>query len=209
MIYSVKGKILAKNKNKCIIGLYLFNDSVITLEILVPDSQLKDLGDVGESQTLFLSYALKDEKITFFGFTNERDKLLFDELMSLPKIGSKYAFKLFCAFNGELIMDMVKKGDIQALTRPKGIGKNVAKRIVFELSRKIPKLELQVPLEDEEILNKSVLALKNLGLSEREAKELIKKSIKEIKRRKRASFSSEELVKEALRLYGKPLTKEV
>lgn len=128
-----------------------------------PDSVLLDVGGVGYALSIPLStyYALeragegpvglhvhthlREDEISLYGFSTEREKLLFERLIAVSGVGPRLARVILSGMPPEEVIAALAAGDAPRLTRIPGVGRKTAERLVLELADKIR--ELGAPAE--------------------------------------------------------------
>jgi holliday junction DNA helicase RuvA len=91
-----------------------------------------DLVADGSQRTIWVSTYVREDRFDLYGFTDERTRLLFDELIERQGIGPKLALEL-CAVPKGLLMQAIAENDPGVLTSIKGIGKKTAEKLLIEL----------------------------------------------------------------------------
>ena len=123
-----------------------------TIESIRPDCAILDVGGVGYVVRIALStyYELeplgtgneasvlvhthvRDDALELFGFWTEREKLLFERLISVSGIGPRLAQVVLSGMPPEDLLRALAAGDLARLTRIPGVGKKTAERMVLEL----------------------------------------------------------------------------
>ena len=132
MINSLRGKVLS------------ISDESVTLEVggfgLDVFSSRSLMSQATPSEELFC-YAymqVSDAGVSLFGFSDERERLLFLELLQVKTVGGKLAVTLLRHLDADQILQAIASGSSSMLTVP-GLGAKRAERICFELKNKISK----------------------------------------------------------------------
>jgi holliday junction DNA helicase RuvA len=151
----------------------------------------------GKSEIDLYIYTLhKEDQFKLFGFFSENEKQLFTILLSISGIGPSIALSILAGIDSGSLIEAVHNSNTLLLTKIPGIGKSKAEKLVFELKRKISKLEsFSAPVsKNSTIRNDAIEALVSLGFDESRAA----KSVNEILE-KFNDIPIETLVKNALK----------
>jgi Holliday junction DNA helicase RuvA len=200
MIGYIEGKILKKEEDRILV---LTNQ--IGYEVLMPAVVMTSLQDkqVGDDVSLYIFYQQTERqpKPVLIGFNLEVEKEFFQYFISVEDIGPLKAAKALTVPVRE-IATAIEAGEINALTKLKGIGRRTAQKIVATLGGKMGKFALirpedrqvQAPVED---FSKQVLdvMIKQLGHRMTDAQQMIEKALK----RNSAIKTPEELFEEVYR----------
>ncbi len=123
----------------------------------------------GQSATLFIYTAVRDDAIDLYGFASQQDIAFFKQLMTVSSIGPKTALSIMGVSDLATLRRYISAGDASALTKLFGIGKKSAERIVVELKDKVAPDSAQSP-GGSDVID----ALISLGYSADEARRALK-----------------------------------
>lgn len=139
----------------------------------------------------------KEDQLKLFGFVSENEKNLFSMLLKVSGIGPAMGLSMLSGIPIEQLIGAVKDNNPSILTRVPGIGKSKAEKLVFELRRKIKKIEeLGIDTQGKTKTGDEALeALISLGFDEINASQVIDSLLQ-----KNPEISIEKLVKSALQL---------
>jgi holliday junction DNA helicase RuvA len=178
MIAGLRGKIRKVNINKAFIDVngvvYELNISFKSYDIL-KDANNKEV-------FLFVFHSITDRSQKLFGFTEEKERELFELLKSLQGIGEMTALRVLSFLSPLELIDAVKREDKTKLEKiPKVKGKT-SEKILFEVKQNLKKFESFLedsssssPKSANESL--SILALLQLGFDEKTANREVKKQL--------------------------------
>ncbi|MGB5748965.1 MAG: Holliday junction branch migration protein RuvA [Desulfobacterales bacterium] len=200
MIGYIEGKILNKEKDWILV---LANQ--IGYEVLLPAIVMESLQDkkIGEEISLYIFYQQTERqpKPVLIGFNLEVEKDFFQYFISVEDIGPLKAAKALTVPIRE-IATAIEAGEINQLTKLKGIGRRTAQKIIATLGGKMGKFALirpedrkvEPPVED---FSKQVLdvMIKQLGHRMGDARQMIDRALK----RNSAIKTAEELFEEVYR----------
>ncbi|MDD4159909.1 MAG: Holliday junction ATP-dependent DNA helicase RuvA [Synergistaceae bacterium] len=197
MINSLRGKVISIGEESITLEVSGFGLEIFSSRSLISQASLS------EELFCFAYMQVSDAGISLFGFSNERERRLFIELLQVKTVGGKLAVTLLRHLNADQILQAISSGNSAILTVP-GLGAKRAERICFELKNKISKKFSSIGSFGEETKNDSVSdsfvmeALTGLGFTQGEAISAISRS-----RANSASetlWTEEELLKASLSL---------
>jgi Holliday junction DNA helicase RuvA len=166
----------------------------------VPLSTFHKVGAVGEKVTLLTHLIVREDALQLYGFSTEKEKGLFELLISVSGIGPKIGLGILSSCNVESLESAIANGDLDTLTAVSGVGKKTAQRIIVELKDKVDaglartEAVHKKGATDGEKLEDAVVALVSLGFTRAQAINSVKRSLESAE----GELSLEELVKTAL-----------
>ncbi|GGC15885.1 Holliday junction ATP-dependent DNA helicase RuvA [Parapedobacter defluvii] len=98
-------------------------------------SQIKDT----EQCKLYISFQVREDAHTLFGFADEGERSLFEHLISVSGIGPNTGRMILSSITPEEIQSAIIQGNVPLIQRIKGIGPKTAQRLVLELQDKLKK----------------------------------------------------------------------
>ena len=190
------GKVISKSKN-----ILILENNNIGYEIYMTEIALSEL-NIGEDAKIYTYYNVTQDNISLFGFKNLEEKKMFENLISVSKIGAKTAIGILSSISAAELAISIITNDINRLSKLPGIGKKTAQRLVLEVIDKV-KTEEIIFTEEEQKSNENYLnttekekdvieALKVLGYNIKEIESVIKTL--DIK------SSTEDMIKQALKI---------
>ena len=190
------GKVISKSKN-----ILILENNNIGYEIYMTEIALSELS-IGEDAKIYTYYNVTQDNISLFGFKNLEEKKMFENLISVSKIGAKTAIGILSSISAAEFAISIITNDINRLSKLPGIGKKTAQRLVLEVIDKV-KTEEIIFTEEEQESNENYLnttekekdvieALKVLGYNIKEIDNVIKTL--DIK------SSTEDMIKQALKI---------
>ena len=190
------GKVISKSKN-----ILILENNNIGYEIYMTEISLSEL-NIGEETKIYTYYNVSQDNISLFGFKNLEEKKMFENLISVSKIGAKTAIGILSSISIAEFAIAIITNDINRLSKLPGIGKKTAQRLVLEVIDKV-KTEEIIFTEEEQESNENYLnttekekdvieALKVLGYNIKEIDNVIKTL--DIK------SSTEDMIKQALKI---------
>ncbi len=127
---------------------------------------------------VYVHQVIRDDAHTLYGFTDETEKRLFLQLISVSGIGPKSALAIIAADDNIGLVTAIDSGDIKYLTKFPGVGKKTASQMVLDLEGKFENVAAdvarpQLPASTE--LDDALEALVALGYKATELKKVQKK----------------------------------
>lgn len=98
-------------------------------------SQVKDQ----EQCKLYISFQVREDSQTLYGFATEGERQLFNHLISVPGIGPNTGRMMLSSITPEEIQSAIINGQVQVVQKIKGIGPKSAQRLILELQDKLKK----------------------------------------------------------------------
>jgi len=98
-------------------------------------AQIKDR----EQCKLYISFQVREDAHTLYGFAEEGERRLFEHLISVSGIGPNTGRMILSSITPEEIQSAIINGNVPLIQRIKGIGPKTAQRMVLELQDKLKK----------------------------------------------------------------------
>jgi Holliday junction DNA helicase RuvA len=155
----------------------------------------------GERCRLQTYLHIKEDAHTLYGFSENAEKRLFLDLISVSGIGPNTALMMLSSLSYAEIQQAIVSEDLRTIQSIKGIGSKTAQRVILELKDKIKKSMFagDVPnfptTANNTIRNEALSALVTLGIP----KNVAEKSIDTIIKQEGGQLSIEQLIKKALK----------
>jgi Holliday junction DNA helicase RuvA len=162
----------------------------------IPFSTYEGILDQDEVSLHVYTYH-KEDQLKLFGFLSEKEKSIFAILINISGVGPVMALSILSGININQLVDSVRRDDPSILIRIPGVGKNKAEKLIFELKRKMKRLEdfvIDTPQKSVSLYNDALEALISLGFDEKKSSQIIDSIINE-----NTGISIEDIVKNALR----------
>ena len=96
---------------------------------------------------LYTYLNVRENELTLYGFTNQEDLKLFEQLITVNGIGPKVALNILNHISSKDFYVAVMYDDEKALTKLPGIGKKTAKRIILDLKEKLSKMDISTAVD--------------------------------------------------------------
>jgi holliday junction DNA helicase RuvA len=151
----------------------------IGYQVNISQMTYNELPEVGKEVFLFLHQVVRENEFLFYGFNTVEERSLFLNILRVSGVGPSVAIQILNQAPIQNIVQSVISGDIDFLTKLKGIGKKTAERIVIELRDKLSSVEetqkSKVITGTEPYPKDAFLALLTLGFSPEAARERLGK----------------------------------
>ena len=179
MIAGLMGEVYKKEVNKI-----LFNVNGVIYEVFMTTHSIKEV-----KNTILITQIIREDSITLFGFLEENEKALFENLIKINGVGPKMAMAICNYFNYEELLGIVNNNNFSLLKKVPGVGEKTAKRIIIEIGGKLDNANFNSKDKHD-----AYLALEALGFRYEEVGELIQDSI---------AVNTNDIVKEVLQKINK------
>lgn len=204
MIYSVHGKLIAKEPSLAVVEC-----GGVGYACRTTFHTLGQLGSIGETIFLYTVLSVREDAAELFGFATKQELQCFQLLVSVSGVGPKAALSILSDLSPDQFLLTVASGDSKALTRTKGIGAKSAQRIVMELKDKIAGESIGLLASSETAavsgmsqssgnVAEAIEALVTLGYTQSEVAPIVAKLD--------PTLSSSELIRRTLQEFGKNRT---
>ena len=155
---------------------------------------------MGEEATLFTHLSVREDALTLYGFYNQEEYDIFQQLISVSGIGPKVALGILSAISVDKLCAAIHGQQLTVLTKLPGIGKKSAQRLILELKDKIAAGSGDIAADDmpvvgDDTISEATAALISLGYSQAE--------IDPVMRRAGEGMDAAELIRFALSEFGK------
>jgi Holliday junction DNA helicase RuvA len=163
---------------------------------------LQTFSEIKEQENILLHthLAIREDAHVLFGFSNESEKRLFQQLITVNGVGPSTAIVMLSYMNSSELKTAIVQEDAGALQRINGIGGKTAQRVIIDLKDKLKKESWEesqpaISIGTNNTLRKEALsALLTLGLPKAAAE----KSVDAVLKKSGNTITLEDLVKQAL-----------
>lgn len=135
MIARLEGVVLSKAANSLVLDVqgvgYAVTVSLNTFYELPPE---------GMRVALQIHTHVREDQLTLYGFLNEKEKYLFEKLITVNGVGPRLALTLLSGLSPAEIIEAVTQESVAVLKATPGIGQKVAQRIILDLKGKLESL---------------------------------------------------------------------
>jgi len=137
MIGRLRGLLVAKRPDGVVVDV-----GGVGYEANVTTRTLAALPSIGEEIVLHTHLYVREDALTLFGFSDERDQEIFRILLSGSGIGPKVALAMLSSMTADELHTVIVAEDVDGLCVVPGIGKRSAQKIVLELKPKLSGLSV-------------------------------------------------------------------
>jgi holliday junction DNA helicase RuvA len=155
-------------------------------EVFVPLTTFYELPEVGQNVVLQIYTQVREDAITLFGFFSQKEKDIFQLLITVNGIGPKLAMNILSGTDPQELIRSIARGDLNRLVRIPGVGKKMAERIIFDLRDKkiIDFSEVEaggkpLPMDLQEMKDDALSALMNLGYKNQVVQDVLDRVFRE------------------------------
>ena len=191
------GKVVNKFKN-----ILILENNNIGYEIYMTEIALSEL-NIDEEAKIYTYYNVTQDNISLFGFKNLEEKKMFENLISVSKIGAKTAIGILSSISTAEFAIAIITNDINRLSKLPGIGKKTAQRIVLEITDKVKTEEIIFTEDKEQKSNEQYITVTEKEKDVVEALKVLGYNIKEIEKIMKSldiNSSTEDMIKQALKI---------
>lgn len=193
MIGYLKGNLLEKKPSSALIEV-----NGVGYIVTIPVSTFLELPEEGATLALFTYTHVREDILALYGFRTQREKHLFERLLSVSQVGPKVAIAFLSGMPVDDLVTAIQRQDIARLSTIPGVGRKTAERVALELREKMTAVmaeEARTP--DEKPAREDLIsALVNLGYH----RQLAEKTARTALEKTAADASFEELLKTSLKL---------
>mgnify|MGYP005620256487 CR=1 FL=1 len=166
MIALISGKIVYKGISHVVVDA-----QGVGYRVYIPLSTFYELPETGNDIRLYVHTQVKQDGINLFGFYTDRERDIFELMITVSGIGPKMSISILSGISVEELLNAILNGDVNKLISVPGLGKKTAERLILELKEKILKKmiiedasEEKGQCKDKDVIREDVLsALVNLG----------------------------------------------
>lgn len=132
MFNSIYGTISHKDDSKIFLEL-----NGIEWSIIMPFNSITKLPPTGEKARVYTYLQHSQDSMQLFGFSSERERILFLDLLKVGGIGPKQSIRILSGIEVDNFIKQLDDNDVDALTRLPGLGKKTAQKIILTLRGKL------------------------------------------------------------------------
>jgi len=164
MIASIQGQVIQIGEDNLVVEVGGLGYLVYVTEFLI-QSQRR-----GEAVSLFTHLVVREDSLTLFGFQEQEEVSLFQELIKVNGVGPRLALETLSTHNPDVIKRAVLNKQEEIFSQVSGIGKKTAQKILLTLEDRISFTDVLVISPETQGINAEVQqALLTLGYSVLEA----------------------------------------
>jgi len=130
-----------------------------------------------ENCKLFISFQVREDAHTLYGFATEGERHLFNHLISVSGIGPNTGRMMLSSSTPEEIQSAIVNGQVALIQKIKGIGPKTAQRVILELQDKLKKQGddalLPLPIARQSVPDEALSALVMLGFGKSQVEKVL------------------------------------
>ncbi|HET7249791.1 MAG TPA: Holliday junction branch migration protein RuvA [Gemmatimonadales bacterium] len=173
MIAAVAGKLAARTADRVVVQ----TPGGVSYEVTVPLGVMERLPGLGESVTLATELVVREDGWSLYGFLDERERHLFQRLLTVNGVGPKIAVAFLSTLGAERGTRAIQKKDLATLSSVSGVGRKLAERLALELSDKLGELVGGQPAPLDAPARAALAALERLGYGGTEAERALRQAL--------------------------------
>ncbi len=188
MINYLKGQLISKLENSPTGSNITVEVNNIGYFILTNRRVVGNLPQEGETVTIYTSLVHREDSMFLCGFDTREDRDLFLILNSVSGVGTKVALTIMGELGAYNLVNAVISDDDKAISKAKGVGTKLARKVILELKEKMMNWQDKVSLNSfksaelsEMKTSQSLLeaesVLLSLGYTRKEVAESLKKAV--------------------------------
>lgn len=161
---------------------------------------LTTFAQIKEQETckLYISFQVREDSHTLFGFATEGERHLFNHLISVSGIGPNTGRMMLSSSTPEEIQSAIVNGQVALIQKIKGIGPKTAQRVILELQDKLKKQGqdtlLPISISKQSVPEEALSALIMLGFQKNQVEKVLSSIVQT-----ENNLSVEALIKSALK----------
>ena len=192
MIYYVKGEFVLKSATQVVVDC-----AGVGYDVQISLNTYADIEPLSNG-LLYTYHLVREDAQQLFGFSTQREKALFELLISVSGVGANTARVILSSLAPHEVEQAIMSEDAPTLQGVKGIGAKTAQRIVIDLRDKVAKTAVAgegTIAASGGVRAEAHAALTTLGISAKQTESILNKLLKS-----NPNATTEELVRQALQM---------
>ena len=192
MIYYVKGEFVFKSATQVVVDC-----TGVGYDVQISLNTYADVEPLSHG-LLYTYHLVREDAQQLFGFSTQREKALFELLISVSGVGANTARVILSSLAPHEVEQAIMSEDAHTLQGVKGIGAKTAQRIVIDLRDKVAKIAVAgegVVAASGGARAEAHAALTTLGITAKQTENILNKLLKS-----NPNATTEELVRQALQM---------
>jgi Holliday junction DNA helicase RuvA len=141
VIAAVRGTLVSKMPTAALVQV-----GGVSLHLQISVSCFETLPAAGREVQLLTYLHVREDALQLYGFADEAERNLFENLISVTGIGPRLATGILSGATAARLREGIEAGDQEFLTTLPGVGKKLAQRLLVELREKFaPGSQTRVP----------------------------------------------------------------
>lgn len=192
MIYYVKGEFVLKSATQVVVDC-----GGVGYDVQISLNTYADVEPLSNG-LLYTYHLVREDAQQLFGFSTQREKALFELLISVSGVGANTARVILSSLAPHEVEQAIMSEDAHTLQGVKGIGAKTAQRIVIDLRDKVAKTAVAgegMVAASGGSRAEAHAALTTLGITAKQTENILNKLLKS-----NPNATTEELVRQALQM---------
>ena len=192
MIYYVKGEFVLKSATQVVVDC-----AGVGYDVQISLNTYADVEPLSNG-LLYTYHLIREDAQQLFGFSTQREKALFELLISVSGVGANTARVILSSLAPHEVEQAIMSEDAHTLQGVKGIGAKTAQRIVIDLRDKVAKTAVAgegAVAASGGARAEAYAALTTLGITAKQTENILNKLLKS-----NPNATTEELVRQALQM---------
>ena len=190
MFNSLRGTVTGKNAD-----MLCIETGGVEWDITAPSTDISLLPAVGETARVYTWLYHKEDQMRLYGFSDERRRATFLELLKVEGIGPKGAVKIMGGIGQDELETALENEDLGRLEAVPGLGKKTAQKMLLALKGKLSfSKEAETAGPWAELAN----ALAEMGYDKRQAIQALRQAEEELPKNTNSAEREQELFKRAI-----------
>ncbi|GAB4158585.1 MAG: Holliday junction branch migration protein RuvA [Candidatus Dojkabacteria bacterium] len=132
--------------------------------------------NIGEKIALYTSFQVREESQNLYGFATQKERDLFETLLSVSGIGPKTAISILSTYSLIELNQLLEESDAKMLSKAPGLGLKGAQKIILELRGKLALEDEATSQGGNSLIEQLQEALTSLGFTGKELKKMLEKA---------------------------------
>ncbi len=175
----LSGKLAEKQPTRAVLDV-----QGVGYELFISTSTFERLPEIGQAVRLAAHFHVREDAVLLYGFFSEREKQVFEVMLSVSGIGPKLALAALSVMRPGDLRSHVMQGEEALLTRIPGVGRKMAQRMILELRDRFsamewPESEAAADEPDRSARTDALAALESLGYARPAAEKALRKTLQQ------------------------------
>ncbi|MEN3186596.1 MAG: Holliday junction branch migration protein RuvA [Atribacterota bacterium] len=166
MLDSIRGRVVEVQEGECVV-------EVMGMGFRLRLTPFANLQKGVEASFLLRSFMRESGEFVVYGFSEEKERILFDRLREVKGINHRTAFKILSRIRWEELVKMVLEENLMLLESRGGLGVKTAKRLILELKPTLLKCGFQMLPPFPEVFEETKEVLLRLGYNKKEVETVV------------------------------------
>lgn len=166
MFDSIRGQVVEVKEGECIV-------EIMGMGFRLRITPFANSRKGEEASLLVRSFLRESGEFILYGFSDERERMVFDRLREIRGINHRVAFKILSRIQWEELVRIVLEEELALLEEEGGLGAKTAKRLIMELKPVLLKTGFQALPPFPEVFEETKEVLCRLGYHKKEVERVV------------------------------------